>query len=106
MNICLQAGKLGLDPVEVLLRPSHVDVGLGPQPARPAHLESQDRLLYHHHHLQHHHHHLHLRPAHLLGEGATVHLGGLKVASIQNLKGVFEKKAFVSRKDSNETKSS
>ena len=55
MNVCLQAGKLGLDPVEVLLGASHVDVGLGAQPARPAHL---------------------------LGEGASMHLGGLQVASV------------------------
>ena len=73
VNVCLQAGKLGLDPVEVLLGPGHVDVGLGhvghvghvgpghvdvglgPQPARPPHL---------------------------LGEGASVHLGRLQVPSI------------------------
>ena len=55
VNVCLQAGKLGLDPVEVLLGSGHVDVGLGAQPARPAHL---------------------------LGEGASVHLGRLQVPSI------------------------
>ena len=55
VNVCLQAGKLGLDPVEVLLGPGHVDVGLGTQPARPPHL---------------------------LGEGASVHLGRLQVPSI------------------------
>ena len=55
MNVSLQAGKLGLDPVEVLLGASHVDVGLGAQPARSAHL---------------------------LGEGAPVHLGGLQVPSV------------------------
>ena len=68
MNVCLQAGKLGLDPVEVLLGASHVDVGLGAQPARPAHL---------------------------LGEGASMHLGGLQVASVQHLQVALENKLLV-----------
>ena len=68
MNVSLQAGKLGLDPVEILLGASHVDVGLGAQPARPAHL---------------------------LGEGAPMHLGGLQVPSVQHLQVALENKLLV-----------